>query len=144
MLGTTKTFIETNIDLIENEDWLTLFQGWYDNAYGELDSDGVRFDDLNHTLYEAGVCSYSETEEIRKQIIYKEVEEIIQRWIDDIDNWTGSPGWIGMYYITNECLRSYLSLSTSTIRNIVKDVAISKDLIPDRHEEGFRMRRFLS
>lgn len=143
MRGTTKNFIETNIDLIENKDWLTLFQGWYDSAYGELDSDGVRFDDLNHTLYEADVCSYSETEEIRKQIIYKEVEEIIQRWIDDIDNWTGSPGWIGMYYITNECLRSYLGLSTSTIRNIVKDVAISKDLIPDRHEEGFRMKGFL-
>lgn len=143
MIETTKTFIETNIDLIENGDWLTLFQGWYDVAYGELDSDAIRFYDLNRTLYEAGVCSYSETEEIRKQIIYKEVEGIIQRWIDDIDNWTGSPGWIGMYHITYGCLRSYLGLHTTTIGNIVKDVAISKDLVPDKHGEGFRMRRFV-
>lgn len=143
MRGTTKTFIEHNIDTIEDRDWLTLFQVWYDNAYGELDADGVRFDDLNHALYEAGVCSDSETDEIRKQVIYKEVEGIIQRWIDDIDNWKGSPGWIGMYYITYECLRSHLGLSTDTIRNIVKDAAISKDLIPDKHEEGFRLRNYI-
>lgn len=36
MRGTTKTFIETNINLIENQDWLTLYQGWYDTAYGEI------------------------------------------------------------------------------------------------------------
>lgn len=141
MRGTTKTFIETNIDLIEDKDWEGLYKSWYDNAYGELDADEVRFDDLNHTLQEAGVCSYSETDNIRKQVIYREVEEIIQRWIDDIDNWKGSPGWIGRYYITNGCLRSHLGLSTTTIKNIVKDVAISKDLIPDKHDEGFRMRR---
>lgn len=143
MRGTTKTFIENNIDTIEDRDWLALFQVWYDNAYGELDADGVRFDDLNHALHEAGVCSDSETDEIRKQVIYKEVEGIIQRWIDDIDNWKGSPGWIGMYYITHECLRSHLGLSTSTIKNIVKDAAISKDLIPDKYDEGFRLRNYI-
>lgn len=139
----TKTFIETNIELIEDRDWLTLFQGWYDVAYGSIETEEARFEDLNYTLYEAGVCSYSETDKVRKQIIYKEVEEIIQHWIDDIGNWAGSSGWIGMYYIINGCLRSHLGLSTSTIRDIVKDVAISKDLIPDKHDEGFKMRRFI-
>ena len=143
MRGTTKTFIETNIELIEDKDWLTLFQGWYDVAYGSIETDGVRFDDLMGTLYEAGVSSLRETLEVRKQIIRKEVEDIIQRWIDNIDDWTGSPGWIGMYYITNECLRSHLGLSVNVITDIIKDVAISKDLIPDRHDEGFRMKRFL-
>ena len=143
MTGATKTFIETNIELIENEDWLTLYQGWYDVAYGSIDSDAVRVDDLNHTLYEAGVCSDAETFETRKQIIHKEVEDSIQQWIDNIDDWSGSPGWVGMYYITDDCLHSHLGLSTSVIRQIVTDVAVSKDLVPDRHDIGFRMRRFL-
>ena len=92
MIGTTKTFIETNIDLIEQQDWLTLFQGWYDIAYGNLDTDEIRFDDLMETLYEAGVSSLKETLEARKQIIYKEV-------------------------------------------------AINNNLVPDKHSEGFRLRR---
>ena len=143
MRGTTKTFIETNIDLIEQQDWLTLFQGWYDIAYGEVDTDAVRFDDLMETLYEAGVSSLKETLEARKQVIRKDVELIIQDWIDNIDDWTGAPGWIGMRYITHDQLRSYLGLDISVIKDIIKDVAISKDLVPDRYGEGFRMRRFI-
>ena len=143
MRGTTKTFIETNIDLIEQQDWLTLFQGWYDIAYGEVDTDAVRFDDLMETLYEAGVSSLKETLEARKQVIRKDVELIIQDWIDDIDDWKGSPGWIGMRYITHDQMRSHLGLDISVIKDIIKDVAISKDLIPDKHDEGFRMRRFI-
>ena len=141
MRGNTKTFIETNIELIEQQDWLTLFQGWYDIAYGEIDSDEVRFDDLMETLYEAGVSSLEETSEVRKQIIRKEVETIIQDWIDNIDDWTGSPGWIGMYYITHECLRSHLGLDIRVVRDIVVDTAINKNLVPDRREQGFELRR---
>ena len=141
MRGNTKTFIETNIELIEQQDWLTLFQGWYDIAYGEIDSDEVRFDDLMETLYEAGVSSLKETFEARKQIILKEVETIIQDWIGNIDDWTGSPGWIGMYYITHECLRSHLGLDIRVVRDIVVDTAINKNLVPDRREQGFELRR---
>ena len=141
MRGNTKTFIETNIELIEQQDWLTLFQGWYDIAYGEIDSDEVRFDDLMETLYEAGVSSLEETSEVRKQIIRKEVETIIQDWIGNIDDWTGSPGWIGMYYITHECLRSHLGLDIRVVRDIVVDTAINKNLVPDRREQGFELRR---
>lgn len=141
MRGTTKTFIETNIDLIENKDWATLFQGWYDIAYGEIDSDEVRFDDLTDTLYEAGVTNLKETFEARKQVIRKEVEIIIQDWIDNLDGWRGSPGWIGMYYITNDCLRSHLGLDISVVKDIVTSVAINMNLIPDTHDDGFRLRR---
>lgn len=138
MRGTTKTFIETNIELIEQQDWVTLFQGQYDIAYGEIDSDEVRFDDLTDTLYEAGVTNLKETFEARKQIIRKEVELIIQSWIDDIDGWWGSPEWIGMYYITNDCLRSHLGLDISVVKDIVTSVAINMSLIPDTSNEGFR------
>lgn len=142
MTETTKTFIETNIDLIENEDWLTLFQGWYDIAYGEVDTDEARFDDLMETLSEAGVIPFrGVTFEVRKQIIHKEVESIIQDWIDNIDDWTGSPAWIGMYYITHECLRSHLGLDIRVVRDIVVDTAVNKNLVPDRREQGFELRR---
>lgn len=141
MRGTTKAFIETNINLIENRDWLTLFQGWYDIAYGEIDTDEVRFDDLMDTLYEAGVGSLKETFEARKQIIRKEVETIIQDWIDNIDAWTGSHSWIGMRYITHDRLCSHLGLDYGIVKEIVKDVAISNNLVPDKHSEGFRLRR---
>lgn len=142
MRGTTKTFIETNIDLIEQQDWLTLFQGWYDIAYGDVDTDEVRFDDLMETLCEAGVIPFRGiTLEVRKQIIRKEVETIIQDWIDNIDDWTGSPGWIGMYYITHECLRSHLGLDISVVRDIVVDTAVNKNLVPDRREQGFKLWR---
>lgn len=141
MRGTTKTFIETNINLIENKDWSTLYQGWYDIAYGEIDTDQVRIDDLNTTLYEAGVCTEEETLETRKQIIRKEVETIIQDWIDNIDSWKGSPYWIGIYYVTYECLRSHLDLTNNTVEEIVRDVAINKGLVPDRLQTGFTLRR---
>lgn len=141
MRDTTKTFIETNIDLIEKQDWSTLFQGWYDIAYGEVDTDEVRFDDLMETLYEAGVSSLKETFEARKQIIRKEVETIIQDWIDNIDDWTGSYNWIGMEYITHSQLRSHLGLDYDIVKEIVTEVAVSKDLVPDKHSEGFRLRR---
>lgn len=141
MTGTTKTFIETNIDLIEQQDWLTLFQGWYDIAYGSIDTDEARFDDLMATLCEAGVIPFRGiTLEVRKQIIRKEVETIIQDWIDNLDNWTGSPRWIGMYYITHECLRSHLGLDISVVRDIVVDTAVNKNLVPDRREQGFELR----
>lgn len=139
MRGTTKTFIETNIDLIESKDWLTLFQGWYDVAYGSIETDEVRFDDLMETLYEAGVSSLKETLEVRKQIIRKEVEIIIQEWIDDINDGTLSLGWIRMKRITDDKLRSHLGLDINVVKDIVKDVAISKDLIPDKYDEGFRI-----
>lgn len=141
MRGTTKTFIETNINLIENKDWLTFYQGWYDVAYGEVDTDQVRIDDLNTTLYQAGVCTEEETLETRKQIIRKEVETIIQDWIDNIDSWRGSPNWIGIYYVTYGCLRSHLDLTNSTVEEIVKDVAINKGLVPDQLQTGFILRR---
>ena len=142
MRETTKTFIETNIELIENKDWLTLFQGWYDIAYGGVDTDEVRFDDLMETLYEAGVIPFKGiTLEARKQIITKEVENIIQDWIDNIDDWKGSFNWIGMMYITHDQLRSHLGLDILVVKEIVKEVAVNKDLIPDKHSEGFRRRR---
>jgi hypothetical protein len=141
MRGTTKTFIETNIELIENNDWVTLFQGWYDIAYGEIDSDEVRFNDLMDTLCEADVIPFRGiTLKVRKEIIHKEVEIIIQDWIDNLHGWRGSPGWIGMYYITNDCLRSHLGLDISIVRDIVRSVAINLGLIPDTHNEGFRLR----
>ena len=144
MRGTTKTFIETNIDLIEQQDWLTLFQGWYDVAYGEVDTDEVRFDDLMETLCEASVIPFrGVTLEARKQIIRKEVETIIQDWIDNLDDWAGSPGWIGMRYITHDQLRSHLGLDISVVKEIVKEVAVNKGLIPDKHSEGFRTRRVI-
>lgn len=136
MRGNTKTFIETNIELIEQQDWLTLFQGWYDTAYGELDSDEVRFDDLLDTLYEAGVISLKETFEARKQIIYKEVDLIIQDWIDNLDDWTGSPGWIGIYYITDQ-LHSHLGLDIDVVKEVVKTVASNKNLI--YNADGFEL-----
>lgn len=139
MRGTTKAFIETNINLIENKDWLTLFQGWYDIAYGEIDTDDVRFDDLMDTLYEAGVGSLKETFEARKQIIRKEVETIIQDWIDNIDPQTYNV--IEMQYITYDRLYSHLGLDYSIVKEIVKDVAISNNLVPDKHFEVFRLRR---
>lgn len=138
MRGTTKTFIETNIELIEDKDWLTLFQGWYDEAYGEIDEDEVRFDDLMETLYEAGVSSLKETFEVRKAIIRKEVETIIQDWVDE---WLGSANWLGMGYIIHDKLSSHLGLDYDIVKDIVKEVAVNKDLVPDRYSEGFRLRR---
>ena len=144
MRGTTKTFIETNIDLIEQQDWLTLFQGWYDVAYGEVDTDEVRFDDLMETLYKAGVIPFrGVTLEARKQIIRKEVDLNIQDWIDNLIDWAGSPGRIGMRYITHHQLRSHLGLDISVVKEIVKEVAVNKGLIPDKHSEGFRTRRVI-
>ena len=141
MRGTTKTFIEENIELIENKDWLTMYQRWYDDAYGELDADEVRFDDFNDTLYEAGVTSLKETFEARKQIIRKEVELIIRDWIQNIDSWSGSPNWIGMRYITHDKLCSHLGLDIDIVKDIVKDVAVSNDLVSDGTSSGFRLRR---
>ena len=141
MRRTTKTFIEENIDLIEDKDWITFYQHWYDDAYGEIENDESRVDDLNDALYEAGVGSLKETFEARKQIIRKEVESIIQYWIDNIDEWTGSYNWVGMQYITHTKLCSHLGLDYDVVKDIVKEVAISKDLVPDKHSEGFRLRR---
>ena len=141
MRGNTKTFIETNIELIEQQDWLTLYQRWYDEAYGSINTDMVRVYDFNDTLYEANVTSLKETFEVRKQIIRKEVESIIQDWIDNIEEWTGSPGWIGMRYITHNKLASHLGLDYSIVKEIVEEVAVNKDLVPDKHSEEFRLRR---
>ena len=143
MRGNTKTFIEENIELIEQQDWLTLYQRWYDEAYGSIKTDEARVDDFNDTLYEANVATLKETSEARKQIIRKEVETIIQDWIDNISDWTGTPGWIGMEWITRTKLYSHLGLDISVVKEIVKEVAVNKDLIPDKHDEGFRMRRFI-
>lgn len=138
MTETTKTFIEENIDLIEDNDWLTFYQHWYDEAYGEIDADEVRVDDLNDALYEAGVGDPKETLEARKQVIRKEVESIIQDWIDE---WQGSANLLGMEDITYKKLASHLGLDYDIVKQIVKDVATSNNLVPYKHIDGFRLRR---
>ena len=48
-----------------------------------------------------------------------------------------------MRYITQNKLASHLGLDSDVVKDIVKEVAVNKDLVPDKHSEGFRLRSFL-
>ena len=92
-----KQFIENNITYIEECNWEKVFLNWYNDAYGGLNQDKERIDELNDVLWEAGITNLKETENARKSVMAKVIEEIINDWI--YENETGL--WDGSYNYLN-------------------------------------------
>lgn len=136
-----KKFIEDNIDLIDTENFYELYRSWYNDAFGYIEDDNLRIDELHDVLYTANITSLKDTNEIRKTVLHEEIDRIIQDWIDNIDMWIGSSNWIGFHYIMNDALASWLGLDMSVVKEIVTDVAISKNLVADGGNTGWYLKR---
>ena len=131
-----KDFIENYIDLIDNKDWKTLYNRWYDEAYGTIERDAARVQELNNSLEEAKIVSKDETAAIRKQLMYDKINEIIQGWVDDIDVWEGTPN-LPTTYVSSKMLYSWLGLDLHTIQKLIHDSATHNGLIRDTFSDGY-------
>ena len=138
-----KEFIEDNISLIEENRWEDFYMLWYDDAYGGLEQDAIRLDELNDTLWEAGVTDLKQTGNARKSVMTKVVDTIIEDWIflNETGQWNGSYNFLNPLWIIEVQLASGLGLDKDVIKQIIHNVAMSKGFTKYKHEDAYYLPR---
>ena len=138
-----KQFIENNITYIEEYDWEKVFLNWYNAAYGGLEQDKERIDELNDALWEAGITNLKETWDARKSVMTKVIDEIIEDWIwqNETGLWNGSYNYLNSLWIIDVQLASDLGLDRDIIKQLIDNVAISKGFTKYKNEDAYYLKR---
>ena len=138
-----KQFIEENIDLIEQENWQALYEAWYNDAYGGIQQDSVRIDELNDALWGAGVTNLKATVDARKSVMTKVIDEIIDDWIYENETglWNGSYNFLNPMWIIDVKLASDLGLDRDVIKQLIHDVTVSKDFTKYAKQDAYYLKR---
>ena len=138
-----KQFIENNITYIEDYNWEKVFLNWYNDAYGGLEQDKVRIDELNDALWEAGITNLKETVNARKSVMTKVIEEIIEDWIweNETGQWNGSYNYLNSLWIIDVQLASDLGLDIDVIKELIHNVAMSKDFNKYTNQDAYYLKR---
>ena len=138
-----KEFIEDNIRLIEESRWEDFYMLWYNDAYGGLEQDTARIDELNDTLWEAGVTDLKQTSNARKSVMTKIIDTIIEDWIfmNETGQWNGSYNFLNPLWIIKVQLASGLGLDIDIIKQLIHDVAISKDFTKYKNKDTYYLKR---
>ena len=129
-----KEFIEECIDLIESEDWVELFDYWYqtfpENMWWE---DADYTEELMRVLDSIGV-SQQETFEARKQLIEKYVESIVNdvqhKHYNRIDTWFIRWGEV------SAALQSSLGFTTPELYDIFNDIEMA-GITPEKGKQRY-------
>lgn len=143
MNADVKQFIEENINYIEEYNWEMVFQNWYNNAYGGVQQDQRRIDELNDTLWEANIASLIQTLDARKAVMTKVIDEIIDYWTSENERgvWDGSYNYLNSLWIIDDQLASDLGLDRDVINQLIYDVAMSKGFTKYKNQDAYFLRR---
>lgn len=138
-----KQFIEENINYIEDYNWEMVFQNWYNYAYGGIQQDQSRIDELNDTLWEAGITNLKQTVDARKAVMTKVIDEIIDYWIGENERgtWNGSYNYLNSLWIIDVQLASALGLDRDIIKQLIYDVAMSKGFTKYKNQDAYYLKR---
>lgn len=138
-----KEFIEENINYIEEYNWEMVFQNWYNNAYGGIQQDQSRIDELNDTLWEANIASLIQTLDARKAVMTKVIDEIIDYWTSENERgvWNGSYNYLNSLWIIDVQLASDLGLDRDVINQLIHDVAMSKGFTKYKNQDAYYLKR---
>ena len=140
-----KEFIEDNIRLIEEGRWEDFYMSWYNDAYGSLEQDAARIDELNDTLWEAGVTDLKQTGNARKSVMTKVIDTIIEDWIfqNETGIWNGSYNYLNALWIIDVQLASDLGLDNDVIKKLIRNVAMSKDFTKYSNQDAYYLKRLI-
>ena len=140
-----KEFIEDNIRLIEEGRWEDFYMSWYNDAYGSLEQDAARIDELNDTLWEAGVTDLKQTFNARKSVMTKVIDTIIEDWIfqNETGIWNGSYNYLNALWIIDVQLASDLGLDNDVIKKLIRNVAMSKDFTKYSNQDAYYLKRLI-
>ena len=143
MNADVKQFIEQNIKYIESYNWEMVFQNWYNDAYGGIQQDQIRIDELNDALWEANIVSLVQTLDARKAVMTKVIDEIIDYWIDENERgtWDGSYNYLNSLWIIDVQLASDLGLDSTIIKQLIYDVAMSKGFTKYKYDDAYYLKR---
>lgn len=138
-----KQFIEKNINYIESYNWEMVFQNWYNDAYGGIQQDQIRIDELNNVLWETGIANLKQTLDARKAVMTKVIDEIIDYWIDENERgtWDGSYNYLNSLWIIDVQLASDLGLYRDVIKQLIYDIAMSKGFTKYKNEDAYYLKR---
>ena len=138
-----KEFIEENIEYIEEYNWEQVFMNWYQDAYGGIEQDKSRIDELNDALWEAGITNLKETGNARKSVMTKVIDTIIENWIylNEQGFWNGSYNYLNSLWIIEVELASDLGLDKDVIKQIIHNVAMSKGFTKYKNEDAYYLKR---
>ena len=138
-----KQFIEENINYIEENNWEQVFLNWYEDAYGGLEQDKSRINELNDALWEAGITNLKETENARKAVMTRVLEVIIDDWIwqNETFVWNGSYNYLNSLWIIDVQLASDLGLDRDVINQLIYDVAMSKGFTKYKNQDAYYLKR---
>ena len=138
-----KEFIEENIEYIEEYNWEQVFMNWYQDAYGGIEQDKSRIDELNDALWEAGITNLKETENARKAVMTRVLEVIIDDWTwqNETGLWNGSYNFLNPLWIIEVKLASDLGLDIDVIKELIHNVAMSKDFTKYKNEDAYYLKR---
>ena len=138
-----KQFIEENINYIEEYNWEMVFQNWYNDAYGGMQQDQIRIDELNDTLWEANIASLIQTLDARKAVMTEVINEIIDYWTDENERgtWNGSYNYLNSLWIIDVQLASGLGLDRDVINQLIYDVAMSKGFTKYKNQDAYYLKR---
>lgn len=138
-----KEFIEQNIEYIEDYNWEKVFLNWYNSAYGGIQQDQSRIDELNDALWEAGITDLKSTGNARKAVMTKVIDEIIEDWIYQNEQgfWNGSYNYLNSLWIIDVALASDLGLDRDVIKQLIQDVAMSKDFTKYKNADAYYLKR---
>ena len=143
MYADVKEFIEENIKLIEESRWEDFYMIWYEEAYGGVQQDSRRIDELNDVLWEAGITDLKSTGNARKSVMTKVIDVIIDDWIflNETGQWNGSYNYLNSLWIIDLQLASGLGLDIETIKQLIYDVAMSKGFTKYKNQDAYFLRR---
>ena len=138
-----KEFIEDNIRLIEEGRWEDFYMSWYNDAYGGIQQDSIRIDELNDVLWEAGITDLKNTGNARKSVMTKVIDTIIEDWIYQNEHglWNGSYNYLNSLWIIDVALASDLGLDKDVIKQLIHDVATSKDFTKYKNQDAYYLKR---
>lgn len=77
MTQLVQEFIEENIDYIEEGDWNTIIESWYELASSIFTCTDEQFEELTNVLETAGIDFMSQTEKTRKEFMSNLVDQIL-------------------------------------------------------------------
>lgn len=143
MNADVKQFIQENINYIEEYNWEMVFQNWYNNAYGGVQQDQIRIDELNNILREADIANLKQTDDARKAVMTKVIDEIIDYWTNENERgvWNGSYNYLNSLWIIDVQLASGLGLDRDVINQLIHDVAMSKGFTKYKNQDAYYLKR---
>lgn len=77
MTQLVQEFIEENIDYIEEADWDTIIELWYELASSIFTCTDEQFEELTNVLETAGINFMSQTEKTRKEFMSNLIDQIL-------------------------------------------------------------------